>query len=87
MQAPDRYARPRPILPEVALGTALGLVFFAAGSIAFSGCGASSALVQCKLDALDVLPEDPRHATVYDAVDVIQRVRACHDAPADGGVK
>ena len=47
-------------------------------------CG-NSALVQCKLDALKVLPDDPMQATVYDAVDVIERVKACHRQLGDGG--
>lgn len=38
---------------------------------------AASARVQCELDALKILPSDPMQATVYDAVDVINRVRAC----------
>ena len=42
--------------------------------------------MQCRLDALKVLPSDPLNATVYDAVDVIQRVRACDRSHPDAGV-
>ena len=41
--------------------------------------------MRCKLDALKVLPDDPMQATVYDAVDVIERLNACHRLDADGG--
>lgn len=48
--------------------------------LAFSVCGCTSTLVQCKVDALKVLPDDPGQATVRDAIDVVRRVKACHDA-------
>lgn len=43
---------------------------------------AQSALIRCRLDALKVLPEDPLAATVYDAIDVIERLKACKRKPA-----
>ncbi len=61
------------MLREIAAGVAIGLTCF---GILFA-CSELPALVQCKLDALKVLPDDPGMATVYDAVDVIERVRAC----------
>jgi hypothetical protein len=71
---------------QITLGTAISLVAFMALSLFLNGCSTmSSALVQCKLDALKVLPDDPMRATVYDAVDVIERVRACHNDAADAG--
>lgn len=69
------------MLREMALGVVL--VFAVLGPLGFA-CG-NSALVQCKLDALKVLPADPMMATVYDAVDIIERVRACHRVETDGG--
>lgn len=42
-------------------------------------------LAECKLDALRVLPADPEQATVADARDVIQRLRACNASEQDGG--
>lgn len=65
---------------------AFGFVLVSVLGGAAHGCagGQLSPLVRCKLEALKVLPEDPRNATVYDAVDVIERVRACHRADAGG---
>lgn len=52
--------------------------------LAYSMIGCTSTLVQCKVDALKVLPDDPGQATVRDAIDVVRRVKACHDAePAE----
>jgi hypothetical protein len=64
---------------RIALGFAL------LGSAA-CGSGLTPALVECKLNALRVLPEDPNQATVADARDVIGRLKACH-AQADGGAQ
>lgn len=68
----------RALLVEIGWGFAIGFVGLACGN---------SALVQCKLDALRVLPEDPGNATVYDAVDIIERIRACHRLTPDGGIQ
>jgi hypothetical protein len=47
------------------------------------------AQIRCQLDAIKVLPDDPLNATVYDAVDVIARLRACKQVSSeitvDGG--
>jgi hypothetical protein len=70
------------MLREIAAGLVIGLVVFGV----LVGClgGGLSPLVRCKLDALRVLPEDPMQATAYDAVDLIERLRACH-READAG--
>lgn len=47
-----------------------------------AGCG-TPALLQCRLDAVRMLPEDPGQVTVYDVVDLTQRLHACK-APAGG---
>lgn len=52
------------------------------------GCSVAGTLpqsVQCRLNALTVLPKDPKMATVADAIDVVNRVKACDAAPADAG--
>jgi hypothetical protein len=50
------------------------------------GCGAATPqLIQCKLDALKVLPHDPMQATFGDAVDLVDRINACEREAADGG--
>lgn len=78
-------------LGQIAAGVVLGLLGFGLLMLAFGGCGqrlAAPALprgVLCQLGALDALPDDPNMATVYDAVDVIERLRACSRIPADGG--
>lgn len=67
------------MLREIAVGVLIGF-----GLLAPFAC-ANSALVQCKLAALEVLPDDPGMVTIYDAVDVIERVKACRRVHADGG--
>jgi hypothetical protein len=67
------------MLREIAAGTALGFVLLACGS-------GLPPVVRCKLEALDVLPDDPMQATALDAVDIIERLKACHRADADGGL-
>jgi hypothetical protein len=60
----------------------IGAMWFAVAC----GVGGMSPLSRCKLDAIRVLPADPLQATVYDAIDVIERIRACHRAiKNDGG--
>jgi hypothetical protein len=59
----------------------LGLV-----CLLFVGCGAATPqLIQCKLDALKVLPDDPKMVTPYDGEDLINRLHACERDAADGG--
>lgn len=63
-----------------------GLLWAAALGVCVAGCGAT-ARNQCRLDALEAIPEDPGQATGYDAVHLAERLKAC-EAPAtpDGGV-
>ena len=70
------------MLREIAVGVVVGLVVL--GFPAACAGGGLSPLLRCKLEALRVLPDDPLRATVYDAVDVIERVQACH-RDGDGG--
>ena len=71
------------MLREIAAGVVIGVGVFSL-LVACMG-GGLSPLVRCKLDALAVLPDDPMQATAYDAVDVIERLKACHRAESDGG--
>ncbi len=43
-------------------------------------CG-PAALVQCRLDAVKILPDDPGQVTPYDVVDVVKRLHACKAGP------
>lgn len=70
------------MLREIAAGLVIGLVVF--GWLIACVGGGVSPLVRCKLEALGVLPDDPGMVTIYDAIDVIERVKACHRV-ADGG--
>lgn len=73
---------------EVTAAVVLGvLMAFAAFGLA-TACSPSTLpeLARCKLEALRVLPRDPGMATVYDAVDAIERLNACHLSLTDGGV-
>jgi hypothetical protein len=76
----------RPVRPHVLalLGVALGAVPL----VIAAACGAGNRLppvVQCQLDALEVLPEDIGHVTVYDAIDIYNRVHDCRRAHPDAG--
>jgi len=59
-------------------GLLFGLVSFLA-----SGCG-SPAILQCRLEAVKVLPDDPRQLTPYDIEDLVSRLHACKN-PGDAG--
>jgi hypothetical protein len=72
------------MLREIAAGLLLGLLLFCLSQV-FVACAGLPLVVQCKLDALKVLPEDENMITVGDALDVYRRVRACHHLEADGG--
>jgi hypothetical protein len=73
----------------------VGLGYLGLGCLGLSGLalGCSDpqlgAQIRCQLDAIKVLPDDPLNATVYDAVDVIARLRACKQVSSeitvDGG--
>lgn len=71
---------PGPSRHVVLFAVCAGLIAYAVVSCA----SLSPSLVECKLDALKVLPDDPDQATVADAKDVIGRLKACH-VSADGG--
>lgn len=77
-----RDTGPHP-LAQIAIGVVIGLFVFGI-PLACAG-GALSPRLRCHLDALKVLPNDPLMATVYDAVDVIERVQACNRTLGDGG--
>lgn len=49
-----------------------------------SGCG-SPALVQCRVEAVKFLPEDPKQLTPYDVVDLVERLNACRVGADAGG--
>jgi hypothetical protein len=66
----------------VVLGSLVALVPWACGA----GAQKLPAVVQCQLDALQVLPRDLGNVTVYDAIDIYERVRACKQQhPDDAG--
>lgn len=71
------------MLREIAAGTVIGLVVF--GWLTACLGGGLSPLVRCKLEALKVLPDDPGMVSVYDGIDLVERLNACHRAEADGG--
>lgn len=64
----------------------VAVVMVMAALEALAGCGAAVTpqLVQCKLDALRVLPSDPKMFTPYDGEDLINRLKACESAAAPG---
>jgi hypothetical protein len=79
-------------VPPAAIKGAIATLAIAGAALIPWACGARqgeavSAAIRCRLDALKVLPEDPLNATVYDAVDVIQRIRACKAAHPDAGTE
>lgn len=49
-----------------------------------AGCGGPAAL-QCKLDAVKFLPDDPGQLTPYDVEDLVGRLHACKQAGSDAG--
>lgn len=74
--------------PALVFLGAAGLIATATCLFAAPGCSEplTGARVRCELDAVRALPKDPLEATVYDAVDVIQRLRACSaEITTDGG--
>lgn len=78
---------PSPLV-QIALGCVIGMAAFAlpiaCGAGTFAGGVRLSPEAACKLDALRVLPRDRNHLTIYDAVDIYDRVRAC-EREQDGG--
>lgn len=73
---------------QIAIGAALSLLTFGALNLFLNGCGAAVTpqLVECKLNALKVLPRDPKMVTPYDLEDLVNRVNACEAGP-DAGAK
>lgn len=71
--------------PIVQIVAAFGVGLIALAVARCSATGQLTPVMACRLDALKVLPADPLNATVADAVDVIQRVRACGQVHGDAG--
>lgn len=71
-------------LRQIAFGAVLGMVVLGV-PMACGSSGTLTPLMRCKLDSLKVLPQDLGNVTVYDAIDIYERVRACHQA-ADAGL-
>jgi hypothetical protein len=65
------------MLREIALGMVIGMC--ALGLPLACTSGRLPELVRCQLSALEILPDDPKMATIYDAEDVILRIKACHE--------
>ena len=74
---------PHPVV-QIGIGVFIGLVAFGA-AWACTGSRQLSPDAACRLRALEVLPEDLGQVTVYDAIDIYERVRACARALTDGG--
>ena len=49
-----------------------------------SGCGTPTEL-QCRLESVRMLPDDPMQVTPYDVVDLVGRLHACKQAGSDAG--
>lgn len=73
---------------QIAIGAALSLLAFGALNLFLNGCGAAVTpqLVECKLNALKILPRDPMQVTFADGVDLVERLNACEAGP-DAGAK
>lgn len=72
------------MLRDIALGALLG-IFVLGLPMACTSSGQLTPLVRCKVDAVTrVVPEDPQQLTFADLVDVVGRLRQCHER-ADGG--
>jgi len=78
---------PSPVT-QIGIGAALALLAFGALLLTLSGCGAALTpqLVECKLNALKILPKDPMQVTFADGVDLVERLNAC-EAASDGGAR
>lgn len=76
---------------QVGIGATVSLLVFGAVALCLNGCGTalSSAVVECKLNALEHLIDqtggDPMRVTPYDGAELVERVKACHAAPAGAG--
>lgn len=67
------------MLRQITWGFVVGLIAIRA----LAACG-STQLVECRVNALHVLPADPEQVTVYDVVDLVGRLKACK-AQGDAG--
>lgn len=47
--------------------------------------GCSSSLIQCKIEAVEKLPEDPLAVNSHDVSNLIARLENCRAAPSDAG--
>lgn len=77
---------PHPVV-QIAIGLVVGLVGF---GVPYACSGATvqlTPLMRCRLASLEVLPDDPNMATVYDIADIVGRLRACSMLLADGGTQ
>lgn len=75
---------------QILISTCLSLLAFGALCVFLNGCGSSLTpqLVECKLNALRVLPRDVKMVTPYDVEDLYVRLESCHrEAAADGGAQ
>lgn len=75
---------PRPVV-QIAVGVAVSVIAIALPWACGVGANRLPAVVQCQLDALKVLPQDPMMATPYDLVDIVERVKACKRGESDAG--
>ncbi len=76
---------PHPVV-QIAIGLALGLVCIGIPWACTSTHQLTPELA-CRLRALDTLPDDYGQLTVYDAIAIYERVRACAPpAIVDGGL-
>lgn len=64
--------------------TALGFVLGFGVIRGLAGCG-TPAVLQCRLDAVKVLPKDPGQLTPYDVADLVGRLHACEQQGSDAG--
>jgi hypothetical protein len=79
-------ARDIPPIVQIAIGCVIGLIAFAIPLSCGAGSARLPALVACKLEAIDkVLPAEPGMLSIYDAIDIWERVRACNRAHPDAG--
>ncbi len=82
----DRVKPTKPgVHPVAQIAGAIAATLLAVVATRCTAGGQLTPVMACRLDALKVLPSDPLNATVYDAVDVIQRVRACDRQHGDAG--
>lgn len=74
-------------IQDIAVGFTISIL--ALGTVTVPGCGTAVTpqLVQCKLEALRVLPADPKMVTPYDIEDLVHRLNTCRHAAelADSG--